>query len=248
MATKQILNSSTSPDGSQYVTLTDGAGNLVTAGGGGSSGITIGTTTITGGATTQVLFNLAGVVSSDTGLTYAGSGGQLNLNGGANAANTALVVNPASLTTGLVADFQLAGVSQVNIDKNGNLNARSGLNIIGGTVAINSTSWNFASNTANIKLGNPQNTGIGWNAANVVEINTGTRGTFASLKLLNLVSTGVITPATFTVATLPVAPATGSHAVITDQLTTSAAKGIAPTGGGAVVCTVMYNGAGWVGI
>ena len=36
-----------------------------------SSGITIGTTTITGGATTQLLFNLAGVVSSSSGLTYA---------------------------------------------------------------------------------------------------------------------------------------------------------------------------------
>lgn len=34
-------------------------------------GITIGTTTITGGATTQLLFNLAGVVSSSAGLTYA---------------------------------------------------------------------------------------------------------------------------------------------------------------------------------
>ena len=34
-------------------------------------GITIGTTAITGGATTQLLFNLAGVVSSSAGLTYA---------------------------------------------------------------------------------------------------------------------------------------------------------------------------------
>lgn len=38
-----------------------------------SSGITIGTTTITGGATTQVLFNLAGVVSSAAGFTYNGT-------------------------------------------------------------------------------------------------------------------------------------------------------------------------------
>lgn len=90
MATKQILNSSTAPDGSQYVTLTDGAGNLVTTGG--SSGITIGTTSITGGATTQVLFNLAGVVSSDSGFTYAGSGGQLQLN------SNGILTSPASAT------------------------------------------------------------------------------------------------------------------------------------------------------
>ena len=36
-----------------------------------STGITIGTTSITGGATTQLLFNLAGVVSSSAGLTYS---------------------------------------------------------------------------------------------------------------------------------------------------------------------------------
>lgn len=40
-----------------------------------STGLTIGTTPITGGATTQVLFNLGGVVSSDSSFTYAGSGG-----------------------------------------------------------------------------------------------------------------------------------------------------------------------------
>lgn len=38
---------------------------------GGASGITIGTTAITGGATTQVLYNLAGVVSSSANLTYS---------------------------------------------------------------------------------------------------------------------------------------------------------------------------------
>lgn len=38
---------------------------------GGGGGITIGTTTITGGATTQVLFNLGGVVSSSANLTFA---------------------------------------------------------------------------------------------------------------------------------------------------------------------------------
>jgi len=39
-----------------------------------STGITIGTTAITGGATTQVLFNLAGVVSSNAGMTYVAGG------------------------------------------------------------------------------------------------------------------------------------------------------------------------------
>jgi hypothetical protein len=142
MATKQILNSSTAPDGSQYVTLTDGAGNLVTAGG--SSGITIGTTTVTGGATTQVLFNLGGVVSSDSGLTYAGSGGALNLAAGTittnvkslnitqtwNAAGTTFdapiflnVTNTASNGASLLFDLQGSTVSKFSIRAdNGNAN------------------------------------------------------------------------------------------------------------------------------
>src|SRR5574341_1461202 len=38
---------------------------------GAPAGLTIGTTTITGGATQQVLFNLGGVVSSDADMTFA---------------------------------------------------------------------------------------------------------------------------------------------------------------------------------
>lgn len=46
------------PDGSLYITLTDGAGTLVTTG----AGPTIGTTTITGGTTGRVLYDNAGVI------------------------------------------------------------------------------------------------------------------------------------------------------------------------------------------
>lgn len=53
----------------------------------GSAGLTIGTTTITGGATTEVLYNLAGVVQSSSGLTYAatasvGGGPRLTIGSG----------------------------------------------------------------------------------------------------------------------------------------------------------------------
>lgn len=51
----------------------------------------------------------------------------------------------------------------------------------------------------------------------------------------------------YTVATLPVG-VTGAIVHVTDQLTAPAAKGVAPTGGGAVVCMVFYNGTAWVGI
>jgi len=75
MALKQSPNCLQSPDGSYYVTLTDGAGNLVTAGGGTAANITAGTTTVTPTSGTQgVLFNNNGVVGSDSGFTYTGAG------------------------------------------------------------------------------------------------------------------------------------------------------------------------------
>jgi hypothetical protein len=98
MTTKTYSNTSVAPDGSSYVTLTDGAGNLVTAG---ASGITIGTTAITGGATTQVLFNLAGVVSSDSGLTYAGSGGTLTV--------------PNAITNAAASNFVITGTNGIQL-------------------------------------------------------------------------------------------------------------------------------------
>lgn len=51
----------------------------------------------------------------------------------------------------------------------------------------------------------------------------------------------------FTVAGLPTG-IQGGIAYVTDQLTAAAAKGVAPTGGGAVKCVVFYNGSAWVGI
>lgn len=60
-------------------------------------------------------------------------------------------------------------------------------------------------------------------------------------------TTRTVKVAGFTVATLPAAGTAGRSAYVTDQLTTCAAIGVAPTGGGAVVCPVFDNGVGWVG-
>jgi hypothetical protein len=64
---------------------------VINPGGGssGSSAITIGTTTITGGATTQVLYNLAGVAQSSSNLTY--SGGTTTVDNGAAAVSPFIV-------------------------------------------------------------------------------------------------------------------------------------------------------------
>jgi hypothetical protein len=61
------------------------------------------------------------------------------------------------------------------------------------------------------------------------------------------IQSGSFVTAGYTVATLPVG-VTGAIVHVTDQLTAVNAKGAAPTGGGAVVCAQIYNGAAWVGI
>lgn len=55
------------------VLQTDGSGNTSWVAAGGSSGITIGTTTITSGTTTRLLYDLAGVVSETAGITTTGT-------------------------------------------------------------------------------------------------------------------------------------------------------------------------------
>ena len=62
-----------------------------------------------------------------------------------------------------------------------------------------------------------------------------------------LSATTTIKSGGYTVGTLP-ANAAGLIAYVTDQLTVVNARGVAPTGGGAVVCYQMNTGAGWVGI
>jgi len=71
--------------------------------GGGSSSLTIGTTPITGGATTQVLYNLAGVVSSDAGFTRTGVNGTTTIDNGSGAVSP-LVVNDNGSPVFTIAD------------------------------------------------------------------------------------------------------------------------------------------------
>ena len=62
-----------------------------------------------------------------------------------------------------------------------------------------------------------------------------------------IASTDVVKLIGFTIATLPDGTI-GDTVYVTDQLTAPAAKGVAPTGGGHVVCVVFFNGTSWVGI
>jgi hypothetical protein len=104
------------PSGNSCIPVS--AANPLPTTGGGGGGITVGTTTVTSGGANGVLFNNGGVIGADTGFTYAGSGAQVSINGAALGATTAFVVGPAS-ASGLLADFQVGGVSKASISSAG---------------------------------------------------------------------------------------------------------------------------------
>lgn len=83
------------PDGSIYITLTDGNGSLVTAGG--SSAFTVGTTAITSGTSGRILYDNAGVVGE---MTTSGSGTVVALTAGPTFTGT--VTHPTPFTLGAV--------------------------------------------------------------------------------------------------------------------------------------------------
>jgi len=87
--------------------------------GGGSSSFIIGTTAITGGATTQVLFNLGGVVSSDTGFTYAGSGGAVTAAGLLGTSSAGTAANPSLFVGNTTTGFSSVSTTGLNISVNG---------------------------------------------------------------------------------------------------------------------------------
>lgn len=108
MTLKQIFNSLSAPDGSHYVTLTDGAGNLAPAsGGGGGVAATVAIDQTTPGNTNgvQVLTalpagsNVIGHVISDTGsVTSASQAGTWTVQPGNTANTTAWKVDGSAVT------------------------------------------------------------------------------------------------------------------------------------------------------
>jgi len=103
-----------------------------------STGITIGTTAITGGATTQVLFNLAGVVSSNAGMTYV-AGGLFKLISTTQQFSAQYdASNRLDLTVGITgnATFSLTGTTPLftfsqGINVTGNFNATGSVKAVG---------------------------------------------------------------------------------------------------------------------
>lgn len=120
---------------------------------------------------------------------------------------------------------------------NGSLGLGAGASTPGGSLSL-----------TNLILGSNADTNLSRISAGIIGVGTGAAASFAgSLKLTTLTLDGLAITKGYTVAGLP-AGVTGAIAHVTDQLTAAAAKGVAPTGGGAVNCVVYYNGAAWVGI
>lgn len=114
MAAKQAKGAY-APDGSIYITLTDGAGNLATTGGGTT---TIGTSTITGGTNTRVLFDDSGVIGEDAGLTYNKTTDSLTIGGDVTVGNGVQVTSYYLFGNGT--NFQSPGSGAVTLYNNGN--------------------------------------------------------------------------------------------------------------------------------
>jgi hypothetical protein len=112
--------------------------------------------------------------------------------------------------------------------------------VAGGRFAVDSS--------GNVRIGyTSAGATISPNAAGVLEINNGTAGTFRDLKLRNLISSGgVVTLASFTVATLPSASTSGAgaQAYVTDANATTARSTVA--GGGSNKVIVVSDGTNWL--
>lgn len=82
-------------------------------------------------------------------------------------------------------------------------------------------------------------------SASVVDVDTGTDGSFADLRLRNLTASGLTTLGTYTVATLPSASANaGAFAQVTDSNSTTNGNTVA--GGGSNRVPVFSNGTNWI--
>lgn len=98
-----------------------------------------------------VIFNNA--TPCDTGFTYAGSGAQVALSGGALGSNPNLLVNPATATANLT-DFQLAGASKFSVRASD------------GQIAMNNATFLFFGSGLTFGAYNASQTAAGAGAAN----------------------------------------------------------------------------------
>ena len=162
---------------------TEATGMKWAAAGGG--GITIDTTAITGGATTQVLFNLAGVVSSNAGMTYVAGGLFKIISTTQQFSAQYDASNRLDLTVGSTgkATFSLTGTSPTFIFSQAASIATSLTTplVIGGTTTTSPLTFKTT-------------TGVGTTGADII-FNVGNNGATEAMRILNSGRVGIGTNA-----------------------------------------------------
>lgn len=218
------------------VPLEDAANNFTTNGAASTPSVTISGSIFTGGTgtTTVPLCYLNSGASAPTSWSTAG---------------TILGFNAQSGFTGNFLDFHVNGGASVAIVSGAGTVAgtrvtdiNGTMGIWGGTISIaNNRTFGFSSTTG---YTGTLDAGLARNAAGVVEVNSGTIGTFRDIKARTFISDSTVRLKGYTVATLPSGATQGDTAYVTDATTPTYLGAL--TGGGAVVCPVFYNGTAWV--
>lgn len=203
-----------------------------------TSGTGLGMNLVSGFAGNFLDFHVAGAASVFS-ITSAGMVNSTSLRASAN--GSAIAIGAASdviLSRATAASLQL-GAADASTAVAQTLRVQS---VVAGTNNIAGANWTLI---GSLSTGNA--------ASGDIILQTGGTGAAAAVQntaatVLQATSTGVVKIGKgSTVALLPAGSLVGARAYVTDQLTTCAALGVAPTGGGAVTCPVFYNGSAWVG-
>lgn len=220
----------------------------------GSSGTTVNAlaTALTIDSTRLATFangvSVTGPVAVSVGNFSVGSGSYIAWSGSTlinnNNTNGELTISNNAITAGATLDFRSNGVMKI---RNLADSADAAITAAGGT---------FSGGLVvglNVSLANNQ--AFQWGANDFIQGNASTHTLSIFTNGSQVISLGSSQQAVFggqvvmknyTVGTLPTGITYG-RAFITDQLTACAGIGVAPTGGGSVVCPVFYNGSAWVG-
>ena len=190
--------------------------------------------------------------ATGTGPTISATGGDTNIDlklTPKGTGNTFITSNSLILGTGLTAaDVRLSnnGNGLAISDGTNSYNNLQALNGIFSNAGASVTPIRVSGANSRIELGNASlvvwtngidfnftiDTGLTRNAANVVEINSGTAGT-----------SGIILLRGRAFAALPASPVAGMEATVTDSTTTT--WGATITGGGSNIVRAWYNGTNW---
>lgn len=275
MSTARLLGRSTAATGAiEEITVGSGltlSGGSLTASGGSPAGSDKYVQFNDGGAAggdAGLTFDKTTKAMAVGGATVTTSNPVLNLTQTLNGAGVAFTVIKANVTDtasasgSLLADLQVGGVTRFSVSKtHGKMRLSSGVGedlYISPKGSTNTAEFSGAGHykfdshinlSANkcIFLGGGD-VAFGFSSSTTVaEINNYTPGTYRDLKLRNLIASGgVVTHASFTVATLPSASTSGagSQAFVTDANATTARSTVA--GGGSNKVNVFSDGTNWL--